>query len=221
MFHLYTCFNSFDTFTLPSFPAKGPFLSSSHIHHFFFQIHEFVSHLGAISDIRVLRSGLRPRSCASSSTRRSGMRRWAASVERVDMVIVVFGPIVQYSLISWCSKFFEYQHDYQKLELENFLSFESFFAMFFLVCPLLNSARLLTCGASTSTTGGRPTSCSLGARGRGLAQRWTKWFHDSKPSENGTGHAKKKQKWLLNFRILIVHDCSIQTLSLHSAHLQN
>lgn len=32
----------------------------------------------------------------------------------------------------------------------------------------------LTCGASTSTTGGRPTSCSLGALGRGLGamRRW-------------------------------------------------
>lgn len=102
-----TLFDSFvtllTTLPFPSFAGKGPFLSSFHRIHP--NLSRFVSHLGAISDIRVLRSGLRPRSCASSGTRRSGMRCWAASVE-VDMdqlclvlLWFLFGPIVQYVLI--------------------------------------------------------------------------------------------------------------------------
>ena len=170
-----TLFDSFvtllTTLPFPSFAGKGPFLSSFHRIHP--NLSRFVSHLGAISDIRVLRSGLRPRSCASSGTRRSGMRRWAASVE-VDMdqlclvlLWFLFGPIVQYVLIvdiMFKFLFFEYQCDlFKKIKL---------FCLPHLWLNLL--AQLFTCGASTSTTGGRPTSCSLGALGRGLGamRRW-------------------------------------------------
>ena len=102
-----TLFNSFVTLLtplpFPSFARKGPFLSS--FHHIHPNLSRFLSHLGAISDIRVLRSGLRPRSGASSGTRRSGMRRWAASVEvdRDRPICVDCWYHVQISFFFWVS----------------------------------------------------------------------------------------------------------------------
>ena len=182
MLHLHTLFNSFVTLLtplpFPSFAAKGSFLSSFHrIHPLFLsfssksfticfppgrhQRHPCVA-LRAAATLLCIVQHTAVRDAALSGL--GGGRHGSTLPCFLD-----FGPNRPICV------------DIQISECD--LKLEFFFVWFF--CFFLSTlAQLLTCGASTSTTGGRPTSCSLGARGRGLGAFWDENLRDFFESSN-------------------------------------